>query len=113
MSTEITSDTQITCLEKVHEDILYSIECLVEDYTREARSELGDVLKSVAFGKLDELYRVHIETAIKQITTRLVQNSYDRDAKSWLVKLRRQIRNTIAKLHGMDRLYNYADAIEL
>lgn len=103
---------QISCLEKIHEDILYALECLVEDYTRETRYELSNILKDNAFTKLDRLYQAHIEIAISQIKDSLVHNSSDRDARSSLVKLRREVRNTICELSGQKQLYNYAPVIK-
>jgi hypothetical protein len=44
MCTDNSSCQQVACLEKVHEEILYVLECLVEDYTGEARRELGDIM---------------------------------------------------------------------
>jgi hypothetical protein len=112
MCTDNSSCQQVACLEKVHEEILYVLECLVEDYTGEARRELGDIMTKDFYKELHALYQVHIEAAINRIVKRLIHDSYDKEARSWLVQLRRQIRNTMTMLQSQGKLYSYADAIE-
>ena len=109
MNNSFGTETQISILENIHEELLYAIECLVEDYTREARYTLSDVVKRNDFIDLHELYRSHIETNLDKIYTGLMTSSPD--AKTSLIRLRREIRNTLCKLNGKELVYNYANAI--
>ncbi len=106
--------TPTTSLWSYHEDLVYVLECLVEDFTGEAKSEISLLIDKIAVDAdcSAEVRRI-INDKLQSVLNRLRIDNYDPDARSQLVKLRRQIRNTLSALEGSSSLYNHAPEFTL
>jgi hypothetical protein len=114
MLEQFDNNTQIKLIEKIQEDVVYILECLVKDYTGEAKSELTDIVKWInSTSALRQEYRTYIMEALDKLLTAMRNDSNDRDARTNLIKIRHQLHNTLLSLKGEKPFYNYADVIEV
>lgn len=112
MSTSGDAPSQAALLEKIQDDIVYAIECLVYDHTGEAKSEVSDLVDSLSRADaLSPEYRDSLQSSLEEILNALRLNSYDKTARSNLITLRRKIANTRLVLAGDAIKYNYANAL--
>lgn len=99
-------------MEQIQEDVVYIIECLVQDYTGEAKGEIGGLIDTInAMEALDTGYREALLASLGKILRELRVLDPDGNARSELVTLRRKITNTRMQLLGATPKYNYADPL--
>lgn len=97
-----------------HEELVYILECLVKDLTGEAKSEISLLIGKIAVDvDCPAEVRKIISDGLESVLDCFRVDNYDRDARSQLITIRRQIRNTLSALEGGSSLYNYAPEFTL
>ncbi len=101
--------SQADLLDEVERDITYAIECLLQDYTGEAKGELWTLIGSLGESQpLDEGYRTALLTRLEDIRHKLAVDNGSEAARLELVRLRRRVMNTRRLLLGQQPLYGDA-----
>lgn len=104
--------TQHEFMEQIQDEIVYIIECLLQDYTGEAKSEVNSLINSIkAMEGLDSGYCKYLTAALEKILSDLRHDNQSYSARSDLIKLRQKVTNTRLQLLGRPLKYNYADVL--
>lgn len=96
-------------LQGLQDELSYVIECLLEDYTGEAKSELGSLIHQVNAAQLDDQTRATLALLLGDALQELRRNNSNSHARSALVTVRRQLYNTRLQLAARPLKYNFAD----
>jgi hypothetical protein len=93
----------------IQDELVYIIECIMEDFTGEAKGSFRNLETVIAAAVvLPALVRSEIHEQAAQLLQRLRTSAYDPQVRTDIVTLRRRIFNTIAALRGRDKTYHYA-----
>ena len=93
-------------LEGLEEALCYILECLVQELTGEAKSELRNLVSAVETDEgLDPSERTKLLEPIRECLGRLRVDSYDATARSKLVALRRRIHELRRRRRGLRATY--------
>jgi hypothetical protein len=108
---DLSADTsaKVDALLRIHDELVYIVECLVEDLTGEAKGSFRNLEAAIdAAVVLPTVARSEIREQATQLQHRLRAAAYDAQVRSDIVTLRRRVFNSIAALMGRDKTYNYA-----
>lgn len=97
---------------RIEQDIIYAIECLVYNYTGEAKDEISALIRQIsATEALDSGYSETLQTMLGKVFDELLSDNQSRSARSGLITLRRRVVNTELNLLGKEKIYNGADPL--
>ena len=107
------ADARLNACLRIHDELVYIIECLLQDLTGEAKGEFHHLHLAIdAAPCLPAAVREELHATATNFRERMVWPADDRQLPFDIATLRRRLFNTIAAMRGFDA-YNCAPAFEV
>lgn len=99
-------------LDGIHEDLVYIVECLAQNYTGEAKTELGELVAKIQESKqIADRHKKEIGDSLLLALDELRSRTDKEIVVVRIIKVRRLLRNTIRTLYGEPIQYPTNSAI--
>jgi hypothetical protein len=102
----------VATLGKIHEDMVYIVECIAQGLGGEAKTELSRLVDY-----LDELPecegRGEIRAAVQLALEKMRWDAKGNRDETYCIRLRHRLYNTLEKNRGSEEMYSYADPFDV